>query len=198
MTQALSFRVADGFAPEHRATAARLFWEAFGGKLRRPLGPEARAIAFIERVLDPAHAIGATTPAGALIGVAGFKTRQGALVGGALKDFQAIYGWAGGLARGLLMSVLERPAQPGVLTMDGVMVSAEARGMGVGAALLSAVKAKASQLECAQVRLDVIDANPRARALYEREGFVAQGRVDLGPLRHVFGFRRATTMVFTV
>jgi RimJ/RimL family protein N-acetyltransferase len=46
-----------------------------------------------------------------------------------------------------------------------------------------------------EVRLDVIDTNPRARALYERKGFVATGEQKLGPLKPVFGFSSATTLI---
>jgi RimJ/RimL family protein N-acetyltransferase len=41
----------------------------------------------------------------------------------------------------------------------------------------------------------VIDTNARARALYERLGFAAAGEAQIGPLRHIFGFRSATMMV---
>ena len=80
--------------------------------------------------------------------------------------------------------------------MDGICVDAAARGQGVGTRLLNAVKSEAAKRDLGHVRLDVIDTNPKARALYERQGFVAQGTQDIGPLRHVFGFRRATQMVF--
>jgi RimJ/RimL family protein N-acetyltransferase len=45
------------------------------------------------------------------------------------------------------------------------------------------------------VRLDVIDTNRRARALYERLGFAVEKTDDIGLLRFVFGFRRSHTMV---
>lgn len=198
MADLSNIRICDGFPPDQRAQAARLFWEAFGPKLRLCLGPDAKALAYIERVLSPEHAIAAIGPDGALIGIAGFKTDRGAFVGGGLKDLQTVYGAIGGLARAMPLGLIDRPLEPGVLTMDGVMVSADARGLGVGTALLAAVKAKAAALGRAQVRLDVIDANPRARALYERQGFVAHESVNLGLLRFIFGFRRSTRMVFTL
>lgn len=45
-----------------------------------------------------------------------------------------------------------------------------------------------------QLQLSVIEANPRARALYERHGFAAVERGSLGPLRHLYGFDRYITM----
>ena len=73
-----------------------------------------------------------------------------------------------------------------------------ARGQGVGSALLKAIIAEARRRGYHHVRLDVIDTNSRARALYERIGFVASDTHQLGPLRHVFGFRATTTMVYTL
>ncbi|MGB5216257.1 MAG: GNAT family N-acetyltransferase, partial [Anderseniella sp.] len=90
------------------------------------------------------------------------------------------------------------PLQSETLLMDGIFVSESARGGGVGSMLLSAIKEKAAACGCSKVRLDVIDTNPRARALYERQGFISQGTSDIGPLRHVFGFQKATTMVCEV
>ena len=80
--------------------------------------------------------------------------------------------------------------------MDGICVSREARGMGLGTALLRAIKDEASAQNCDDVRLDVIDSNPRAKALYEREGFVTGKTQSLGPLKHLFGFSTATEMRF--
>ena len=63
---------------------------------------------------------------------------------------------------------LERAMAPGELLMDGIFVDHGARGMGVGTALLTAIKAEAQSRGCSSARLDVIDTTPRA--LYERVG----------------------------
>lgn len=80
------------------------------------------------------------------------------------------------------MALLERDLAEDTLLMDGICVDSSARGLGIGTALLEAIKAEAKTRNLAQVRLDVIDINPRARALYEREGFVAGPVQRLGPL----------------
>ena len=78
--------------------------------------------------------------------------------------------------------------------MDGIFVDEQARSRGVGSALLGAVKARAAADGLSSIRLDVIDSNPRARALYERHGFVAGDVTHIGPLHHLFGFRSSTEM----
>lgn len=187
-----------GFPPDQRQAAARLFWQAFRGKLAPLMHPEAKAITFLGNVADPDHVISALGPDGTLLGIAGFKTETGAFIGGELNDLQNVYGWLGGLWRGIFLSALERDIMPGVLLMDGIVVSDTARGQGIGTKLLTAIKDEAVARGCTSVRLDVIDSNPRARALYEREGFKPGKHTNLGPLRHLFGFRTATEMVCAV
>ncbi len=71
----------------------------------------------------------------------------------------------------MILSVLERDLKPGVFQLDGICVATEARGQGVGTLLLRAIKDEAQGLGMHEVQLDVIDTNPRARILDEREGF---------------------------
>lgn len=190
--------VIDGFSDHQRAAAVRLFWAAFKGKLLPVMKPEAKAHAFLGRVADPCHAICVVGADGALLGVAGYKTAKGGFMGGGLRDLCAVYGVFGGVWRGVMLSMLERPLEENTLLMDGIFVDAAARGMGIGTVLLRAIKAKAGAHGYTKVRLDVIDINPRARALYEREGFVAGDSTDIGPLSHIFGFQNSTEMVFQV
>lgn len=187
-------KISQGFLELERATVAELYWEAFGAKLGRVLGPKPKALAFLDDVLAPDYALVARDADDVLLGVAGFKTDQGALVGGELADLAEHYGWFGALWRGLVLNVLERDVKPGVFLMDGIFVQPQARGQGVGTALLEAIAEAARDAGADVVRLDVINTNPRARALYEAQGFVAVGRESLGPLRHVFGFESATKM----
>ncbi|WP_377509101.1 GNAT family N-acetyltransferase [Octadecabacter sp. R77987] len=187
--------ISAGFPERDRARIAALYWEAFGQKLGRVMGPRDRALQFFEGVLDPAHAICAHDDSGGLLGVAGFKTHTGALVGGGMRDMAHVYGWFGSLWRIALLALLERDTENDRFLMDGIFVAPAARGQGVGTALLDAIADKARTRGHGEVRLDVIDTNPRARRLYERQGFVAINTQQLGVLRHVFRFKCATTMV---
>jgi ribosomal protein S18 acetylase RimI-like enzyme len=184
-----------GIRPEDRTEAARLYWQAFGGKLGRVMGPGPKAERFIAGALGPDHAICAHDSSGRLIGVAGFKTARGALVDGSFRDMAQIYGPFGALWRLALLGLLEGEVDNDRFLMDGIVVDVTMRGRGVGTALLDAISREAAARGYAEVRLDVVDSNPRARALYERHGFEAQGDTPTGWLRHVFGFRSATTMV---
>ncbi|MCV3272215.1 GNAT family N-acetyltransferase [Roseobacter sinensis] len=190
--------LSDGFEPHERPVVAALYWQAFGHKLGRYLGPEARALTFLAAVLDPRFALVARDAEGRILGIAGFKTEDGALVGGDLPDLQRIYGYVGGLWRGLVLSVVDRDVSPDILLMDGICVRSDARGQGIGGVLLDAMKAKVQRLGKRALRLDVIDTNPRAKALYERKGFLATAVEETGVFEVMFRFRSATQMLWHV
>lgn len=188
-----SVTIRPGFPERHRELVARLFCEAFGDKLRLPLGPPERAARYAALALDPAHAIAATDASGALLGCAGIKTEEGGLLAGRHADLAAVYGPVGAIWRGFLLMLFDRPAEPGVMLMDGLFVAPEARGRGVGTRLLAAVAERARAEGHRELRLDVVDGN-RARALYDRTGFEPSGRIEPGWLAPLLGFRGATTM----
>ncbi len=187
--------ISPGFADDERAAVAAMYWAAFGQKLGRVMGPDRRALALLAEIADPTHALCARDTEGRLLGVVGFKTHESALIDGGWSDMTRHYGWLGAAWRVALLHLLERDVENERFLMDGIFVADGARGQGVGTALLTAIYDEARRRGYSELRLDVIDSNQRARALYEREGFVPGGRHTLGPLRHVFGFESATTMI---
>lgn len=187
--------VQKGLPAALRWRGARLYWEAFGAKLGRVLGPEDRALAFFDRVMRGDHCVIALDTSGALLGLAGFKTVEGSFAGGTWADLRAVYGQFGGLWRGASLWALSREVDNDRFLMDGLCVTASARGQGVGTALVQAICDEALVRGYPSVRLDVVDTNVRARQLYERAGFVATRTQRLGLLRYLFGFTATITMV---
>ena len=182
--------------PEHlRPDAAALYWQAFGGKLGRVMGPNQRALRFLQRVIRADHCLVALDAEGQLLGLAGFKTPAGSFAGGTTGDLRAIYGWSGLLWRLPLLALLSREVDNDRFLLDGICVAPAARGLGIGSALMTAIEAEAQSRGYAYVRLDVVDSNWRAKALYERLGYLAIKTDHLGLLRHAFGFDAAVTMV---
>lgn len=181
--------------PDHlRPEAARLYWLAFGGKLGRVLGPEDRALAYLDRVMRADQCLTAYDADGRLLGLAGFKTREGTFAGGSEADLRAVYGQIGGLWRAFLLRLLANEVDNSLFLLDGLCVAPEARGRGVGSALLEAIAAEGRARGYPAIRLDVVDTNRRARELYERSGFTLHRTAPIGPLRLIFGFSAAHTM----
>jgi ribosomal protein S18 acetylase RimI-like enzyme len=176
-----------------REQAAVLYWQAFGAKLGRVMGPDARALRLIARIIRSDHAIVAMA-GDQLVGLVGYKTPRGAFASGTFGDLWAIYGM-GCLWRAAVLRLLVRDVDNERFLIDGLCVAPDAQGQGVGTALLDAVAIEAEARGYRALRLDVVDTNPRAKALYEREGFRVINETRMGLLRHVFGFARSATMV---
>jgi len=187
-----------GLPDRLRAEAADLYWEAFGDKLARVMGPKPKAVAFLCIALREDHVISALSEGGDLLGLIGFKTHAGSFAGGEWADLRAVYGGFGALWRAWFFSLLQRDVENERFLLDGICVAPHARGKGVGTLLLQAVCDEARARSYSGVRLDVIATNIRARALYERFGFVAVKTEKLGLLRHIFGFTASTTMVLAL
>jgi len=184
-----------GLHAHQRARAAQLYWEAFGGKLGRVLGPDARALAFFERVIRADLCLSAVDADGALVGIAGFKTPSGSFAGGSWADLLAVYGAFGGRWRGLVLRLLSSDVDNDRFLVDGICVALAHRSKGIGGQLLVALCHEAVARGYPSVRLDVVVENRRAQALYERHGFLPTRTEKLGFARHFFGFAASTTMV---
>ena len=185
--------------PEHlRPDAARLYWQAFGGKLGLVMGPEPRALRFLVRVMRADPVVAALGPGGELLGIAGFKTPNASFASGKPADLTAIYGTFGAAWRGWLLGMLSDGVDNDRFLLDGLCVDAAARGLGLGSDLLRAICTLAQDRGYKAVRLEVIDTNLRAIALYNRLGFAITKRQSIGPLRLIFGFSAALTMTKTL
>jgi ribosomal protein S18 acetylase RimI-like enzyme len=173
--------------------AAELYWEAFGRKLGPALNPPAKALPFLAAHLNGDRAVCALV-GGRLVGLAGYQVGGRSLTGGSATDVLRTYGPVRGPYRLALLALFARRPAEGQLVMDGIAVDGSARGTGIGTLLLDEVEAVAAERGCRQIRLDVIDVNPRARALYERRGFHAVRTESTPYLRKLLGFGAVTTM----
>ncbi|EEW24823.1 GNAT family N-acetyltransferase [Rhodobacter ferrooxidans] len=191
----MNVQIQHGLPLHLRKDAAVIYWQAFGEKLGRVMGPPPRALAFLDRVIRADHCIAALDAKGTLLGIAGFKTPYGAFADGDPQDLRAVYGRFGAGWRGGVLRLLQSEVDNLRFLVDGICVAPEARGHGIGTLLIDALCDEGRSRGYGAIRLDVIDSNQRARALYERLGFEATGTATIGPLRHVFGFAAATTMV---
>ncbi|GAA0222464.1 GNAT family N-acetyltransferase [Cryptosporangium japonicum] len=182
-----------GVPPGSEVDVAALYWEAFGRKLGPALDPPEAGRAFLATHLNHDRAVVAIA-GGRVVGVAGYQLRGRALTGGGARDVLSAYGAVRGLRRLAILALFERTPAPGELVMDGIAVDARHRGHGIGSSLLSEIVTIAAENACRRIRLDVIDTNPRARALYERHGFVARRTEQTPYLRRLLGFGAVTTM----
>jgi len=184
-----------GIPEAMRSSAAALYEDAFGPKFAVAIPSGEQRAALLADSLNLTFAFGAIAN-DQLVGLAGYKTRDGSFTDG--MTYNALLKHAG-LVRGnwaaLVFSFYERSLTPNQLLMDGIVVDVSMRGQGIGTRLLNALTKFAQSSGYGTVRLDVIDTNPNARRMYERNGFRATRTERFGYLRWLLGFGASTTLV---
>jgi ribosomal protein S18 acetylase RimI-like enzyme len=183
-----------GFDEYQREQVALIYCHAFERKLTPLVGAADQAAPLIASDLNASCCFVAVDPSEAVLGVAGFQHAGQRLLNFRVQPLMAKYGWFSGLLHYMLAVIFERPADKQFLQMDGIAVSENARGSGVGTQLIDALVTFAGAHGYQGVRLDVVDTNPNARRLYERLGFVAQHSARYPFLRSA-GFESVTTMI---
>ena len=178
------------------SAAAKLYWEAFGGKLGKLLGPAHRGERFFCETINPSSIIAASQD-GELLGIVAFKSNGKGFSDAGIRDLFRHYG-IGALWRLIPLAMLERTCADDTLQMDGICVGSPARGKGVGSALFDALFAHARERNYTYITLDVIDTNPRAKQLYERLGFKVVKTERTSILKPLLGFSYATKMQLTL
>lgn len=172
---------------------AALYWEAFGGKLGHALGPRRHAVAFVAARLTTDRFVCAVRD-GEVVGALGYQLAGRSAIDLTYAALARHYSWWSAPWRLSLLLPLHRAPRRHELLLDGVAVSPAARGTGIGTLLLRRALDVGRRHRKRLVRLSVVDTNPRARALYERLGFVARKTTDVGMLGELYGFRRVTDM----
>lgn len=181
-----------GLRDAERPQAAQIYYAAFERKLTPLLGGPTTAAPILERCLEPLAAL-AALQSGALVGLVGLHHERRQLVRLEWSPLAAAFGPGRALLRYGLALLLARTPQPGELLLDGIAVAAAARGQGIGSLLLGAVAEFGRAHGYRAVGLDVVDTNPAARRLYEREGFAAVVTRRY-PFMRRFGFTAVTHM----
>ena len=189
--------IGEGFTASEREQVAALYWEAFRRKLRPGFINESTGQAVVRSALRSTHVLVARA-GGHVAGVCGFYQAGTGVADLSWSRLRQSLSVPAALRASLVLSLLSRSDHSDVLVLDGICVDRAARGRGIGTSLLDAAADRARRLEVKAVRLSVVDANPRARALYERQGFIPTGRGTLGLLAPVYGFDGYTTMELEV
>jgi ribosomal protein S18 acetylase RimI-like enzyme len=177
-------------AESERTAVARLYVDAFRRKLRAPLGGD--PVDFVASVPDPDMVLMAKD-ADEVLGMAGLRYDGRGFFHPTPEDFRAHYGRVGGVRAAAWRWTVTWPRDHQLL-LEALAVRSDARGTGVGSALLTAVDRRARASGKTAVILEVVDTNPRAAALYRRHGYRTVHTVRRVAFR-VAGFRSAELML---
>lgn len=157
-----------GFKEKDRILAAQLYAEAFKRKFEKLIGDEELVTNLLEKALDPNYCL-TCYHNDQLVGLSGFHVGKTALVNLKFSDFIRQFG----IFKGIVASIIfYRKSPPNdELLMDGIAVHKDYRGQGIGSMLFDELFVWATINKYKAIHLDVIDENPKAKALYERLNF---------------------------
>ena len=189
----------DYLPDDFKVSAIGLYFNSLKEKLEPILGSDGRAQEALASNIATDNCIAAICN-GKLIGIMGIQSSTRGFVNPNLKTMIRIYGNFGGILRMGGLAILHHTTGTDELYVDGVAVASEMRGKGIGSNLFELLEQAALKKGIKTISLEVIDTNPRAKALYERLGFVAVKTQSLWPLNLFvrFPFRTATLMAKTM
>ena len=188
-----SIQITAGLTPEQLPQAVALFDKAFERKMSLAIADVTVRRRFFGEIFSGQACLGALKD-GKVIGAAGFQTPTDAFSGGLTgrgvpwATIRRHFGFFQSLRAALFFKLFERETDAETLLLDGIFVDEAARGLGIGRTLLEALFAYGAEREFKKAKLGVIDANPRAKALYERVGFVVKAKKNMGILKWLLGF----------
>ena len=133
-----------------------------------------------------------------LVGILGIQTATVGFMDVTVNTLRRFYGNFGGLWRMALLTLLHDSPMAGEAYVDGVAVMPAYRGQGVGSGLIAALEVWATGQGLSIIRLEVVDANPRAEKLYRDIGFEAVREQTVRPFGTLFGFQSSTVMLKNV
>jgi ribosomal protein S18 acetylase RimI-like enzyme len=186
----------DYLPDEFRATAIQLYFDALKEKLEPILGSDGREQETLASGIAKDRCLVAVYNQ-ELVGIMGIQTSNGGFVNPSLTEMVKIYGILGGIIRMGGLAILHHSTGPYELYVDGVAVAQEMRGHGIGSCLFDLLEQRALKKGIRTISLEVIDTNPRAKALYEHLGFKAIQTKTIWPINLFLkiSFKTATLMV---
>lgn len=180
--------------PEHlREAAADIYYEAFRRKLGPLLGAEARAKAALAASFD-LDCIIAALENDKLLGIVALQQGSKRFAKLRFSTMRNHYGLFEGTYRLALMTVFESYNRHSGLYIEAIAVAPEARGRGIGTLLLDNVTGYAREKGYPHLTLEVVNTNPNAQRLYEREGFKVVKTSEYGVFTQGLGFTESFEM----
>jgi ribosomal protein S18 acetylase RimI-like enzyme len=187
-------RIYPGIAEKYLTQAAEVYYDAFQTKLAPLKGSKKQVVALLEQIFDPQQAMFAVQQ-GQCVGLAGLHYEGRLFTKVKFFAFVNELGWFYGVMGYLAFHVFEPRIGKNELRIECLAVAPEKRGQGIGTLLLAAVDELARTKGFDAVRLEVVDTNPLAQRLYERQGFRVTQTQHFPYLRRFVGYSSANVMV---
>lgn len=176
--------------PVHlRETAVSVLLDALGEKIIPAMGGRKRAEALFLECLVSEDCIAAVDKGGEhLLGIAGLKSQEMVFVNAGIPHFIKHAGLFRSLWSLPILAMMEHAPESQEVYLDMIAVGPQARGQGVGRALINAVEHKARTMGKSKLTLQVVGTNPGAKKLYEQLGFRTVKVYKTYPLGRLVGW----------
>lgn len=166
--------------------AMELYLHALRDKFHPILGCNERIIELLRQIVDPNHCLTALRNQEP-VGILGIQTSEGGFLNPTLKSLISEYGVISGFYKLTGLYLLDHVTAIDEWYVDGIAVAEERRGLGIGSELMLYFEKTAKEKGIRKLSLDVTNTNPRARALYERLGFVVSKQIRIWPFNRIYG-----------
>lgn len=185
-----------GVPENQKLKVASIIYDAFGSKFNKFYGNKNKVVEYISKSLRNDRTI-ISLKNGMTVGFVGLEHNKKSFIEPDLKQTFHIFGLASPVA--ILITklfVLANKTKPQEMHLESIAVSKTERGKGIGSKLLQFVLNHARSKGFSQIKLEVVNTNPRARQLYESFGFeeVKVNKIPY-PLSFLMGFENIIEMV---
>ncbi len=194
----MSFYLRWGLSEELRLPAAKLIYDTFERKFRYLLSPRDKGISLIANSINPDYGL-VVLQNDELVGIGGAKDIKGELIQVGLNTWLRTYHIR--VFQIMVVSGLFwfRRVQPNVLWVDNLSVVASAQGQGIGTKMIQEFIRYGRERGYRTLKLEVINANMRAKALYEHIGFeITEYTAVPLPWSHLLGFTGFYRMTYSL
>ncbi|GAB6930605.1 hypothetical protein JCM10914A_45880 [Paenibacillus sp. JCM 10914] len=195
----LQVEIVDYLNEEQKDEVATLYYQAFPLKLQSLwmfAGSESEAVTVLRRSLRYENGLYAVM-GGKVLGFIGLEKGDGFFASLHYKTLKSSFGVIGGMWRYTAYGIyrlFHGNIPKDAVHIDPVVVSSNARGLGIGTRLFEAAFIWARQANRSKMVLEVVDTNPQAKKLYERLGFEVFKEEHTGLFTEKSGFKKVIHM----
>ena len=183
-----------GIAEKYMTQAAEIYYDAFRVKLASLKGSRERVVALLAKIFNPQQGIVAIQE-GQCVGLAGLHFDGQYFTKIKASVFVEGLGWFYGLMGFMAFHAFEPKIAKDEMRIECLAVAPDTRGQGIGTLLLKNVDELARSKVFSAVRLEVVDTNPNAQRLYERQSFQVTRTQHYPLFRNLAGYSAVNTMI---
>ena len=176
-----------GLPKKHIGSVTDLLLSELGEKFIPILGEKEKAKQLLELSINQENCFFVERDS-KLLGFLAFQINNTVFVNSSLSTIISIYGVISGTIKAIDLKMLEHKTNSSEIHIEAIVVSKQARGLGIGTKLIDTIFQFANQKGYKTITLEVIDTNPRAKDLYKRLGFKVDKKSNIWPINKLIGW----------